>query len=602
MSIIGTLVVKLLADVADYQKNMDDASSKADAIGKKLSTVGGSLTKGVTLPIIGMGAAAILATSDWVGGLDQIMDATGLTEAQTAGLLVAMQKYGLGSEDAAKSMTIFAKGMTDVNGELGPAGKQLEALGVNIFDASGNIRPMNELIQEAADVLGPMADGIIKTEAETTLFGRSGAELGDVLKELSKDGWEKNTKDAEGYGLVLGGDALTNSIEFGKNTAGMKLQLQGMGVSLGTTLMPLLTTLMGYLKQGMDWFSQLSPSIKTTILVVLGLAAAIGPLLLVLGTLIPVIGTVAAFLAGPLVAAAAPVIGVILAIIAVVGIIIYLWRVMFPKAVEFWKDVFDKADKWFRTTWNDLKIWWENLLSNISTFFKDLWEDIRTWWKDLIEDINTFFSDTWTNLKTTFFTLLGDIDTKIRAVWNAINTWWTGLIETIRSYFWGRWDTLKTNFFTLLTEIDTKFRGVWNAAKTWWDGLIEGIRTTFWEKWNTLKTDFFTMLADIDTKFRTIWSGIRDFFGDIKDTIVGWIQDLIKWFEDLFDWFTWWDNTGGTEKDKTSLGARLSAVGLATAAPTSTVNYNYFLQGRYAHYETEESVVSKLKTLNLLRT
>src|SRR5699024_5360074 len=55
-------------------------------------------------------------------------------------------------------------------------------------------------------------------------------------------------------------------------------------ISLGTALLPVIKTLVGWLQKAADWFNNLSDGTKTTIAVLLGIAAAVaaiaGPMLL----------------------------------------------------------------------------------------------------------------------------------------------------------------------------------------------------------------------------------------------------------------------------------------------------------------------------------
>src|SRR5690625_255925 len=58
-------------------------------------------------------------------------------------------------------------------------------------------------------------------------------------------------------------------------------------ISLGTALLPVVKTLVGWLQKAADWFNNLSDGTKTTIAVLLGIAAAVaaiaGPMLLLVG-------------------------------------------------------------------------------------------------------------------------------------------------------------------------------------------------------------------------------------------------------------------------------------------------------------------------------
>ena len=90
--------------------------------------------------------------------------------------------------------------------------------------------------------------------------------------------------------------------------------------SLTESLIPALQSGVTWLTNLANWFSNLSEEQRKMILIVLGVLAALGPLLMLIGALIPAItgiGTVIAFLTSP--------IGlIVLAIGALIGVFVYL--------------------------------------------------------------------------------------------------------------------------------------------------------------------------------------------------------------------------------------------------------------------------------------
>jgi len=65
MAAVGTLYVGLQAKVAQFGKDMDAAARKVRKVGFQLQDVGRGLTAGLTLPIVGIGAAAIKMSTDF---------------------------------------------------------------------------------------------------------------------------------------------------------------------------------------------------------------------------------------------------------------------------------------------------------------------------------------------------------------------------------------------------------------------------------------------------------------------------------------------------------------------------------------------------------
>lgn len=113
----------------------------------------------------------------------------------------------------------------------------------------------------------------------------------------------------------------------------LKKQLETVSIQIGDILMPHLRTLVGWLGQVADWFKTLSPATQQWLVVAGGIAAAIGPVLMVLGGLAKGIGfVVAAFKAVVAVVAAvsavigAPLVAIIAGVTAAVAALYLAWR------------------------------------------------------------------------------------------------------------------------------------------------------------------------------------------------------------------------------------------------------------------------------------
>ena len=56
-SVLRSLMVKVGADLTDFDKSLKKMSKELKKTGKELSSAGATLTKGLTLPIVGAAAA-----------------------------------------------------------------------------------------------------------------------------------------------------------------------------------------------------------------------------------------------------------------------------------------------------------------------------------------------------------------------------------------------------------------------------------------------------------------------------------------------------------------------------------------------------------------
>lgn len=213
----------------------------------EMSGVFDKVTKGLALFTAGaavVGGAvvgAISATNDWANKLDSIGDQLGTTADQSAGLIVAIQGVGGDSERIGKQLVFMQRGLIDAKGELGPTGKELAGLGINMqaftkLDAAGQF-------EEVAKKLAQLPDGLQKTELETRIFGGSAREMSDTLNAVADGGISKYIDKAKKMGLAIGDDGVNKSIEFNKAMSNVSMSLQGVAVTAGNALLPIVVPL-----------------------------------------------------------------------------------------------------------------------------------------------------------------------------------------------------------------------------------------------------------------------------------------------------------------------------------------------------------------------
>lgn len=142
-SIIETLAIKLVGDVADFESKMSGANKTVDGFGSKMQDVGGKLTSfgtgltaGVTAPIVGMGIKAISAASDLNESMNKVDVVFGKSASQ-------VQKWSEGSAKA------FGQSRKDALEGVGTFGNLFTAMGMGV-DKSATMS--ESLVQLAGDL------------------------------------------------------------------------------------------------------------------------------------------------------------------------------------------------------------------------------------------------------------------------------------------------------------------------------------------------------------------------------------------------------------------------------------------------------------------
>ena len=257
----STMVLPLEADITKFQKGMQNAVKEVDndskTITSKLGSMASVVGKALTgLAVAGIGAvitgmtAAVAETIKWKGTLEDINRNLGTTTQQTAGLSLVAKASGIEIDSLAGMLDKMAKNLTTANGQLGPAGKALQQLGISAYDSNGKMLPVTTTLQNIADKLKTMPDGLEKTTLEMDLFGKSGADLGELLDKSANGGIQNYINQASKVGLVMSDKQM-------KDAEGLKLAMgdldasfKGIGITLGSTLTPALTTVA---KKFNDW-------------------------------------------------------------------------------------------------------------------------------------------------------------------------------------------------------------------------------------------------------------------------------------------------------------------------------------------------------------
>ena len=123
----------------------------------------------------------IQATAEYAEELEGLGQSTGLGTQSLQKLGKAAEAEGIQLDEFAKSMTLLDRTLVAAKEGNEDATKAFRATGVAIKDASGKLRPTEDVFIDMADGFSRMEDGAEKTALSMQLFGRSGAGMIQVL-------------------------------------------------------------------------------------------------------------------------------------------------------------------------------------------------------------------------------------------------------------------------------------------------------------------------------------------------------------------------------------------------------------------------------------
>jgi TP901 family phage tail tape measure protein len=390
----------------------------------------------------------------------------GLTDTMTAGnaILAVLNAYGLEAEDAAhvsdvlfKTVDLGVLTFNDLATQLGDvvqtgamAGISIEELGASLalmtrkgIQPSEAVTALNQLMLQFISPSEKMkkaaeAAGIELNIATLRTLGMGGAldmmitKFGDsdVFLELFGD----NVRALKGA-LALGGKGIEeyNTIleQFGdvngrtmeafatqnKSVAAQldsfKNKITALGLALATIFLPILMQVVDAITPFVEKLLEADPELLKWGLLILGIIAVLGPMLIFIGMIVTAIGTIAALLATP--------IGIVIAIILVLIVVLALLKLAWD-------------NNWFgfRDTLKPVLHDVFETLHNILFFFFDFWEQLRVIHYGGGGDLSVIWHSIFHTVTNTIRTAMANMGLLVQAALAALSGDWFTFGERIR--------------------------------------------------------------------------------------------------------------------------------------------------------------------------
>ena len=356
-----------LRELEDQQKETNSGLKDfSEDVGKAANA-----TKGMSLAA-GAAATGMIAMATSAGkNADELLTtskATGFTVEELQKLKYASELVDVSYETMTGSISKLTKNMASEN-------KAFEQLHINTKNADGSMRNATDVWYEAIAALGEIENETERDTISMELFGKSAMDMAGIVDDGGA-ALQALGQEAEDAGLILSGDAVDDAAKF--DDALQKLQATATqsflkaGATLAEKLMPALEKLIEIVGKVLDWFSNLDGTTQTVILTVLGLVAAISPVLGLISTLtglagalnmamLPMIGTIAAIVAG-------------IAAVVAIGVLLYKnWDTIKAKATELWqslKNTFEKIKQTITDKFNAVRDFVKGVIDKIKSFFQ----------------------------------------------------------------------------------------------------------------------------------------------------------------------------------------------------------------------------------------
>lgn len=306
-SVIRSLVVKVGADISDFQKQMTAAGKNMEKTGKEWKKVGDSLSKSVTLPILAAGTAMValaVKAGQYAEQISIASQTTGMSVKKLQELKYVASQVDVEFETLVGSFAKFTKTLVAARNPAGEQAKLFAQLGVNLKNVDGTLRPMNDVYFDTIKALGGVSDETLQAQSASVLFGKSFQDLIPLIKTSSADIY-KLSQRANALNLVRSPDEIASLAALDDKFAEIKLRVESAGQELALKFLPVMDKLASIFENKVfpaiekvtdavvkmvDKFSGMTDAQQNFTLFSIGVVAAAGPVIKIIGVLQSVLG------------------------------------------------------------------------------------------------------------------------------------------------------------------------------------------------------------------------------------------------------------------------------------------------------------------------
>lgn len=664
---VGKAIGYLDLDTSSFQKGFQSAlkelnafkdetatlSDKVSGVGRAMTSAGSTLTKGVTLPLVGAGTAIMAVGNKFEAQMSRVQGISGATEAELKsltdqaidlgaktsfsateaaqgmenlasagfntneimqampGLLdlaassgadlataseiaaSAVRGFGLEASDTAHVADVFAEAAARTNaqtedmgeamkyiapvakamgqslemtaaavGIMSDAGikgsqagtslrgalsrlakpteamtKKMEELGLEFYDAQGNMLPLDGIISELESSMSGLTQEQ-KNNALVTLFGQESLSGMLALIERGPDelsALSKSFENADG----AAGDMADTMLD---NTSGAIEEMMGsietLAIKLQQVMAPVVTAVVKKITEFVNYLSSMDEDTLKFITTIGMVAAAIGPVLLVGGKLLTGIAGIAKAVSSlkgvmatlkaafaVLTGGATGLSGVITALLSPIGLVIAgvvalaaAWATNFGGIRDKTKEIFDSISQIISSVLEFITGLWENNFLGIQDIVKQGWALVERVFSDALDIIvgvfevfSLLFQGKWDEAFERLIQLLKDF---VSNFIGQIIDWLNLIVDSIirigvRLFAAGK---------QVFSELWEGFKQVWNQITSW----IDWAKSDPVDAINSIGNALWDAGASI---FNSLWDGMKW----VWDSIVGWVESAIDW-------------------------------------------------------------------------
>ena len=435
-----------------------------------------------------------------------VAGALGFSAEDTAEAIGLMANSGIKASQAGTSLRSI---MNNLAGEVKFCGEELGEVTIATTNSDGSMRELSDILADCRVAFSRLseseqaaaAESLVGKNAMSGFLALMNAGESDIAK-LS--GAIANCDGAAEHMAEVMQDNLTGQLTI------LKSQTEELAISFGEMLMPMIRNTVMKVQEFIDRLNGMNAEQRETILKIAAVAAAIGPLLIILGTVMSKTGQAmqgfvklaqgfgklkvavsgAHGLFGKLGAVLGGVSGPVLAVVAVIAVLVAAF-------VKLWN-----TNEEFRDAMTAI---WEGIVAKVQAFTQGIRERLDALDLDFTAIVETLKA-AWDGFCELLAPVFEAAFSAISAILGTVLDVLTGLFDVFAGLFTGNWTQM------------------WNGVKEIFSGVWNGVTSVFETALNLLRSLADTVLGWFGTNWETVWENVKSFFENVWNGITGFLS------------------------------------------------------------------------------
>lgn len=447
---------------------------------------------------------------------------------------------GYSAEDTAIALGLMAnagikgsQGGTALRGSLtrlikptDEAAVLMEQYGLSMTNADGSMKSLGEVMNMLRDKLGGLTEAE-QAQVAAQIFGQEAMSGMLAIINASDSDYAKLTDaiyDADGAAQQMADTMLDNLS--GQLTL-LKSALEGLAIQFGEILMPYIKQFVTWLQNLTQRLQELTPEQKEQVVKWAAIAAAIGPVLMVLGKLTTSVGSIITTfgkIPGALVkaksaftAVSAAIGGISAPVVAVVAVI----GVLIAAFANLWK-----TNEEFR---NKMTAIWDGIKSKFESFAQGIVDRLNALGFDF-ENFGEVVKAIWDGFCSLLAPIFEEVFNQVSVILGSVLDALTGIFDVFIGIFTGNWDQAWQGVKEIFGAVWDLIKGTFESWTIAFKGIADTVLGWFGTTWDETWTNIKQFFVDI-------WNGITSFFSNvissIKMAVSNFITTIINFFAQL---------------------------------------------------------------------